>query len=582
MSEDRQPAASGPEQPSTQTQPGEATSKSAGARSPGRRGFLLGVGGLAAAALVDAGGGWPRSEQTTSRSAGPVSSTQPGGSGFGLDLEVRRARALQLRITTAQRQLRDPFPQPAPNGDEDRYEVVGLANFTKALPHNDLGEVDPGAYRALLGALRSGRGEDFRRIPLGGQAKLANPEGAFSFELQGPDPWQRPLAAPPRFDSEAFAAEMTECYWLALARDIPYAQYGQEPITAAAIADLRRYADHQGLDARTLFRSTDPELPGVSTGPYVSQFLVQPYTLGSTPIEQRYRTTLPGSDHLTSYEAWLAVQNGRPPTASARFDPTPRFIRNGRDLGEWSHRDFSYQGPLVAALILLEYVARYGLQVLSAANPYRNHPTQSGMVTFGAPDILDQVARSANPAMKAAWYHKWLVHRRLRPEEAGGRIHHLTGQAEYPLHPKLTGSAVLERLYARYGSYLCPQAYPEGCPTHPAYPGATATIGGAGVRVLKAIFNPDFVIPDPVAPSDDGLSLQPWKGEPLTVGGELNKLAFNMAFGRDTAGVHFRRDEVEGIVLGEGDYSAPAGDYSAPAGDASVEGYERGGYEYSR
>jgi hypothetical protein len=57
-----------------------------------------------------------------------------------------------------------------------------------------------------------------------------------------------------------------------------------------------------------------------------------------------------------------------------------------------------------------------------------------------------------------------------------------------------------------------------------------------------------------------------------------------MAFGRDTAGVHFRRDEIEGITLGEGDYyySAPAGNDSAPAGDTSIEGYERGGYEYSR
>jgi hypothetical protein len=52
-------------------------------------------------------------------------------------------------------------------------------------------------------------------------------------------------------------------------------------------------------------------------------------------------------------------------------------------------------------------------------------------------------------------------------------------------------------------------------------------------------------------PSDDGLSLRPWTGGPLTVGGELNKLAFNMAFGRDTAGVHFRKDEIEGITLGE-------------------------------
>jgi hypothetical protein len=267
----------------------------------------------------------------------------------------------------------------------------------------------------------------------------------------------------------------------ALARDVPYRRYGHEPITAAAIADLRRFADHRDLDARTLFRSTDPGLPGVATGPYVSQILVQPYTLGSTPTEQRYRTTVAGSDHLTSYDAWLAVQNGQPATATARYDPTPRLIRNGRDLGEWSHRDFSYQGPLVACLILLGYLARYGPQVLDEANPFRDHPTQTVGVTFGAPDVPDQVARSANAAMKAAWYHKWLVHRRLRPEETGGRIHnHLTGAAAYPPHPKLTDSAVLDRLYAKHGSYLCPQAYPEGCPTHPAYPGATAAIGGAG------------------------------------------------------------------------------------------------------
>jgi hypothetical protein len=547
VSEDQHPADSG--QQSASAQPGEATPLSgAGARSPGRRGFLLGVGGLATAALVP--GGWLGSEPTTSGSA---SSRLPSGSGSALDLEARRARALQLRITTAQRQLADPFPRPAPNGDEDRYGVVGLANFTKALPHNHLGEVDPGAYRTLLRALRSGRPQDFRRIPLGGRVKLANPEGAFSFELHGPDPWQRPLKAPPRFDSEAFAGEMTECYWLALARDIPYSRYGQEPITAAAIADLRRFADYQGLDAATLFRANDPRLPGVDRGPYISQFLLQPYTFGSTLTEQRYRTTVAGSDHLTSYKAWLAAQNGRPASTQARFDPTPRFIRNGRDLGEWSHRDFSYQGPLVACLILLDLLARYGpREVLADTNPYRDHPTQTGGVSFGTPDILDQVARSANPAMKNAWYNKWLVHRRLRPEEAGGRLHHhLSGAKAYPLHPKLTDSPAPQRVYSRHGSYLCPQAYPEGCPTHPAYPGATAAIGGAGARVLKAMFNPNFVIPNPVVPSDDGLSLQPWTGEPLTVGGELNKLAFNMAFGRDTAGVHFRNDELEGGLGGE-------------------------------
>jgi hypothetical protein len=284
---------------------------------------------------------------------------------------------------------------------------------------------------------------------------------------------------------------MTECYWLALARDVPYARYGQEPITAAAIQDLGRFADYHGLDAATLFRATDPRLPGVSTGPYISQFLVQPSTLGSTPTEQRYRTTRAGSDHLTSYPAWLAAQNGQPTTTSARYDPTPRFLRNGRDLGEWSHRDFSYQGPLVAALILLDYLARHGPRVLDEANPYREHPTQSGVVTFGAPDILDQVARSANAAMKAAWYQKWLVHRRLRPEEAGGRVHnHLTGAKAYPFHRKLTDSAVFERVYAKQGSYLCPQAYPEGCPTHPAYPGPPPPSAGPGCGCCRRSSTP--------------------------------------------------------------------------------------------
>jgi hypothetical protein len=37
----------------------------------------------------------------------------------------------------------------------------------------------------------------------------------------------------------------------------------------------------------------------------------------------------------------------------------------------------------------------------------------------------------------------------------------------------------------------------------------------------------------------------------LTVGGELNKLAANIALGRDTAGVHWRSDGIEGLKLGE-------------------------------
>ena len=169
------------------------------------------------------------------------------------------------------------------------------------------------------------------------------------------------------------------------------------------------------------------------------------------------------------------------PPAPRRFDPTPRFLRNGRDLGEWSHRDFSYQGPLVAALILLDYVARYGPEVLAATNPYREHPTQTGGVTFGAPDILDQVARSANAAMKAAWYHKWLVHRRLRPEEAGGRLHHhLTGTKAYPLHPKLTNSPAPARVYSTMAATCAPRPTPRAAPPTPPTPAPPPPSAGPG------------------------------------------------------------------------------------------------------
>jgi hypothetical protein len=35
------------------------------------------------------------------------------------------------------------------------------------------------------------------------------------------------------------------------------------------------------------------------------------------------------------------------------------------------------------------------------------------------------------------------------------------------------------------------------------------------------------------------------------VGGELNKLATNVAMGRDLAGVHWRSDGAQGLLLGE-------------------------------
>jgi hypothetical protein len=97
---------------------------------------------------------------------------------------------------------------------------------------------------------------------------------------------------------------------------------------------------------------------------------------------------------------------------------------------------------------------------------------------------------------------------------------------------------------------LLPQVYPEGCPTHTAYPAGHATIAGACVTILKAFFKESFAVPAPVQSDATGSALLPYNGA-LTVGGELNKLASNISYGRDAAGVHWRSDGSEGLKLGE-------------------------------
>jgi hypothetical protein len=92
--------------------------------------------------------------------------------------------------------------------------------------------------------------------------------------------------------------------------------------------------------------------------------------------------------------------------------------------------------------------------------------------------------------LAAAWYQKWQVHRRRRPEELAGRVENLKrGRASYPLHAELLGCAALPELERLHSTCLLPAAYPEGCPTHPSYPAAHAVIAGACATVLKAFFD---------------------------------------------------------------------------------------------
>lgn len=247
-------------------------------------------------------------------------------------------------------------------------------------------------------------------------------------DLEACDSHQTFMATPPALASAWRAGEMVEDLWMALLRDVNFADYGTDPVAAQATAELNRLSDFRGpkhrgkVSAQALFRGCTP---GDLSGPYVSQFLLQPFRFGALNVSQQYSTYQPGLDYMTDPDAWLLAQNGQGPFAENLRDPKPQYIRNGRDLGAYVHADVPYQAYLAAAHWMMQNDVP-----LNAGNPYEKSHTQEGFQTFGGPHVLSLLAEVSNRALKAVWYHKWYVHRTLRPEAYGGLVHWtMSGQA---------------------------------------------------------------------------------------------------------------------------------------------------------
>lgn len=498
-----------------------------------RRGFL---GTALMAPFVSAAGLWPSAAFAESAA---TESREPAPQRLTRAMEIRREAAARLRLS-ATRRHRD-------NGDA--AELGQQLTFSKALPHDGFGRVDAKAMRALDKALASQEPNDFEKVPLGGKAKLANPQAAFSFDLIGPDASSLTTPPPPKLTSRQLAAEMVELYWQALLRDVAFADYAEHPLAIRAVAELSGLAGYGGpredgrVTPELLFRGPTA---GDRIGPYISQFLLKDILVPPITLPQKIRTCVAGDDYLGSCADWLEIQNGANAGVN-RFDPESRYLRNGRDLAEYVHRDIAFQGPYYAALMLL----KWGVPV-DGGNPYKHSRTQASFTTFGAPYMLSQLTVACQVALSACWYQKWVIHRRLRPEEVGGLVENQMHKGvPSPLEGTLFESAALAETVARQRTGLLTSSYPEGCPIHPSYPSGHAVISGAGVTVLKAFFDENALIPDPKVPTPDGSALEPYRGKSLTVGHELDKLASNLGLGRNFAGIHWRSDLDAGLVLGE-------------------------------
>jgi len=272
------------------------------------------------------------------------------------------------------------------------------------------------------------------------------------YQLDGGD--TAAFAAPPAptIAGTEEAAEMVEMYWAAQLRDHEFNNYDNDSLAQAA-AEINKLPGYVGprnssgqVTTKELFRggfSAQPNyFPGELTGPYVSQFAILPTCFGAQPISQQWQVFLPvgggGADYMTDAPAqgfagsnWLNVQNGAQISTlpQLQFDPVYRYPRNGRDWSAMTHVDLPPQEAFVALLVLLGIGAP-----VNPGSPYAVMKADNGFNTFGGPDFSSLVGQVAACALDIAWYSKWQVHLRHRPEGTGALAHLiLTGQGRKPM-----------------------------------------------------------------------------------------------------------------------------------------------------
>src|SRR5947209_1122773 len=322
----------------------------------------------------------------------------------------------------------------ADNGDADRFKD-GSGSYTKALQHDALGVTNQASFHSLIEAFEHGKSEDFAEIIIGtpgggGNSKLNGPQVALALDLEGLDSHATIVPAAPSVTSNITAAEAVEHYWGALLPDVPFTEYSGNPTVAEAV------------------------------------------------------------DFMNSPTKFQNIQNGREPSGAVNFDPTHRFLRNGRDLSAYTRVDVLYQAYFTAFLVMA------GIAVPpNPGSPYIGAKTEKAFATLGGPDAAGTIGEMATRALKASWFHKWIKDLRMRPEEYAGivqaRLTHSTPapQSAAHLHPDVLNSAVLPKIHAKFGSFLLPQAFPEGSPTHPCYPTGHGTVGGACITAIKFFFD---------------------------------------------------------------------------------------------
>lgn len=486
------------------------------------------------------------------------------------DLKNIRNSLISLRKERAEKAAQRVDESTVKNSDLVNKVTAGL--YSKGLEH------DPTTLLAsqddidkIILALETGEQSDFDAIPQSTVAtrKQESPQAALSSSLSGGDPEGFKMEQAYALNSRKAAADMLEVYERALLRDIPFnVLSGDVTGTAQQEADIQR-----AIDTLNSFGDdfTGPKIGGVVTrkslfrgkgkdelvGPLVSQFLYHDIPLGQhTIVQQAVQET---GQYGISDADYLAIQNGTVPTPQTKGAAVYNF--SPRVLGSFVHIDFVYQAHIYAAALLLGNGAERN-------DAFPRLDKETNFVNSSGPaDIAAAIGEISRHALKATWVQKWRKQLKLRPEAMAGRIVAQEAGAlpVGTVHQDLitlgadTLAAVKAANLANGGankSYL-PLQFAEGSPMHPSANAGHAGIAGACSALLKMYFKdgPWSGLGLPTLHSIDGTMLDTYSeadASQMTIHGELDKLAAScMSLGRDWAGVHYRFDGDQGVLLGE-------------------------------
>ena len=372
--------------------------------------------------------------------------------------------------------------------------------------------------------------------------------------------------------------EMLEVYAMALLRDVKFTEYHRDAKAAAMVTALNDANAEFGMQANFQVPVTPQNLfrgiaPGENDGLYVSQFLLRDFREGNLPITQVY--VVENDDLINRTKAgYLDMIHG---IIDGRTNPStdpPRRVDDGRVMASLCHNDPAFSIYFNAALILIPLA---GLDALDGSDF-----NSSNFLDTGGPDLLSMLGGVTRAALRASWSIKWTTAMKIRPETYAAHVQTASDIENVSDIPGFTNlqnwaekskgiideiRAVNQAAVGESTAFL-PLVYPEGSPAHPSFIAGHAAVSGACVTVLKALsgtHKPNglkrtwaeaangraaFALQE-VDPAEPTMLRAKLADDNETVNSELNKLASNVALGRDFAGVHYRSDSDCGMKVGE-------------------------------